>query len=631
MKMSLFSLVIWGLLTGNWLAAGLLCILIGSAWFNSYRANLSIKQFYTAGNYISAFFVAALLVLAMMEIKQRFIFVVLEWFPVFFMPLLVLQLYNVKNQLPTGMLLYSMRQRQPIMYLDFHSPYTFICLLSAGVMSDNRWLYFLACFVVMSVTLWSVRSKNSSVWFWLLLMICSYGVSFVAQQGLTQLYKNMEAASMQWLSDWHTDPFKSMTAIGDIGNLKLSNRIEFRVKADEPLLLLQASYDRHLGQSWVASQRVFREKPYYLGRTENNSIKQLEVFQSRKRATILALPAGTVEIKGLEGAKLEFSALGAVKLTEAPDFINYQLFYTGKQLGKTSPFDLQIPKPHLYWINRIKQQLKLDNQPSQIIATKITQFFQNNYYYSLFLGKESDANKALETFMLERKAGHCEYFAVASTLLLRSYGIPARLANGYSMQEYDEDSQHYIIRRRHSHAWSIAHIEGVWQAVDATPSQWLAMEDESVSLWEPIYDFFSSLYFQYKQWRYEQALAGNQDNSLILGLLTIGLLILMIRLYYSRRYLFKRRVNVNKTQDNYFSGLDSEIYLIEQTFLGTYKARESHEALMIWAKRLDNRELIQLVKLHDRYRFDHQSFTSTNRQQLKQGVLRWLKQFKSLK
>ena len=312
---------------------------------------------------------------------------------------------------------------------------------------------------------------------------------------------------------------------------------------------MQSSYDRYLGRSWIASKRIFSEKANYSKSEENADIKQLTVFQSRKRATVLALPSGTVDIKGLEGGRLQYTPLGAVKLTDAPDYVNYQISYTGKMMTEVHDYDLQVPEQHLSWIVKIKQVLKLDNKSPTVIARTIKQFFQKNYYYSLFLGEESNADKALETFMLKRKAGHCEYFAVASTLLLRSYGIPARLANGYAMSEYSQIEQVYIVRRRHSHAWSIAYIDGIWQEVDATPAQWLSMEEEQVAFWQPVYDLFSALYFSYKQWQYQ--LSTNADTGNNGGLLNTAAILLFLFIgwfFISRKHLLKKAAKQNKKQ-----------------------------------------------------------------------------------
>jgi hypothetical protein len=279
-----------------------------------------------------------------------------------------------------------------------------------------------------------------------------------------------------------------------------------------------------------------------------NKHEQLTVYQQLKRESILALPSGTLAIKGLEGAIIQQTELGTVKLTEAPEFINYQVFYSAINTGSTLKHDLKVPIQHQAWIDVIKQQLNLENQSKQRIAEKIQHYFKTHYFYTLFLGTESDADIALQNFILKSKAGHCEYFAVASVFLLRSYGIPARLVNGYAMQEYDETGQMYFVRRRHAHAWAIANIDGSWQAVDATPSQWLDVEEDNAALLQPLYDWFSAIYFKYKQWQYQNVLAGNDEAENQLWIMVVVLLsaYIILRLYSGRRQMIKKaKADVN--------------------------------------------------------------------------------------
>lgn len=627
MIIPIVSLLIWGWLNQNGFAAAIIFLLIVSSFVNSWRWELKVEQFYRIGDFVTLLFVVAMLYFSVAHTEQRPVFIVLEWLPLFFLPIILVQLYSVNNQLPIGILFYSMRKRERVSYLDFKLPYAAICLVGAGAVNDNSLVYFVVSTAVFCAILWSVRSKNSPITLWFMVISLAALLSFWGQIGLRQLHSIVEEQTVEWLTNWQTDPFKSMTSIGDIGELKLSNKIEFRVKAKQPLLLMQSSYDRYLGKSWLASERVFSDKANYSKAAKNTEIKQLEVFQSRKTETILALPSGTVDITGLEGGRLQYTPLGAVKLTNAPDYVNYQISYTGMTVSEVYGFDLQIPEQHLPWIVKIKQQLKLENKSPTVIAHRIKQFFQHNYYYTLFLGKESNTDKALEIFMLKRKAGHCEYFAVASTLLLRSYGIPARLANGYAMQEFNTLEQMYIVRRRHAHAWSIANIDGIWQEVDSTPSQWLDIEEEQADLWQPVYDVFSSIYFNYKQWRYQQT---NQtdDKVVLLSIAAILVLVLIWRLIISRNQLLKLPTKTAEGQD-YFDlpGKDSELYQIEQALSGTSNARLANESITGWVKRINNRELLVISKMHYQYRFDNSRFSAADRQKLKQEVQQWLREF----
>lgn len=77
----------------------------------------------------------------------------------------------------------------------------------------------------------------------------------------------------------------------------------------------------------------------------------------------------------------------------------------------------------------------------------------------------------LETFLFERKRGHCELFASALVLLLRTVGVPARLVTGFRGGEYNEFSQSYTVRQTMAHAWVEVHTGYGWKAYDPTPPE----------------------------------------------------------------------------------------------------------------------------------------------------------------
>lgn len=625
----LSSILAWGWFNQQWLVSVILLFFSGINLFTAWRWEIKRQQFYRIGDLATALILLMLLYSSFGQSDQKSVFIILKWLPVFFAPVLLAQLFSSQGTVPLGMLFYSVRKRQSIKELDFTTPYAGLCLLSAGAANYQTSVYFIIVVAIISLILWSIRSRQDSIIVWFLLISISTAAAFWAQQGLRNLHAIVEEKAVDWLSDWKTDPFKSSSSIGDIGELKLSNRVEFRVKATESLLLQQSSYDYYRGQSWYASKRVFKDK-VMSQRQHNKGVKQLTIFQQLKSESILALPYGTVDIKGLEGASLQTTELGTIKLTEAPDFINYQVFYTGRQLGETKRHDLDIPQQHQNWIGLIKKQLKLEGQSASFIARAIKQYFQSNYFYTLFLGTDTNADTALQEFILKRKAGHCEYFAVASVFLLRSYGIPARLANGYSMEEYDAINQMYVVRRRHAHAWAIALIDGYWQAVDATPSQWLNIEEENADLLQPVYDWFSELHFIYKQWRYLQAMSDEEDTRSLLWISIAVILCLYLgwRLYSSRRQMIRKKLQSEALElpCNY-PGMDSELYLIEQALSKTENARLNNESLAIWAKRVNIEALLLIAKIHYSYRFDPQGISERQRELLKQGVENLLEKY----
>ena len=63
--------------------------------------------------------------------------------------------------------------------------------------------------------------------------------------------------------------------------------------------------------------------------------------------------------------------------------------------------------------------------------TMIRDFLYSNYTYDMSPGATPYNKDYVTYFLKEQKRGYCAHFATAATLLLRSYGIPARYVEGY--------------------------------------------------------------------------------------------------------------------------------------------------------------------------------------------------------
>ncbi len=82
----------------------------------------------------------------------------------------------------------------------------------------------------------------------------------------------------------------------------------------------------------------------------------------------------------------------------------------------------------------------------------------------------------VEDFLVNRKSGHCEYFASALALLLRSVDIRSRVVNGFKGGDWNELTESLNVRQKHAHSWVEAYAGitnpeklPVWIALDPTP------------------------------------------------------------------------------------------------------------------------------------------------------------------
>lgn len=80
------------------------------------------------------------------------------------------------------------------------------------------------------------------------------------------------------------------------------------------------------------------------------------------------------------------------------------------------------------------------------------------------------ADDPLGAFLFDVHAGHCEYFATAYALLLRSAGIHARVVGGYYGGAWDPSGQLVVFKANNAHAWVEWFLPGLgWVVDDATP------------------------------------------------------------------------------------------------------------------------------------------------------------------
>jgi transglutaminase-like putative cysteine protease len=103
-------------------------------------------------------------------------------------------------------------------------------------------------------------------------------------------------------------------------------------------------------------------------------------------------------------------------------------------------------------------------------AARVERHLRSEFGYSLEMPKAASPDP-LADFLFTRRKGHCEYFASAMAVMLRSLGIPARIANGFQSGTYNPVSGMYIVRASDAHSWVEAYDAAAgWVTFDPTPS-----------------------------------------------------------------------------------------------------------------------------------------------------------------
>ena len=102
-------------------------------------------------------------------------------------------------------------------------------------------------------------------------------------------------------------------------------------------------------------------------------------------------------------------------------------------------------------------------------ARAMEQRLRREYGYTLELLDQEVADP-LAHFLFERRKGHCEYFASALAVMLRTQGIPSRIATGFQTGVFNPISGWQLIRASDAHSWVEAWVpRRGWITLDPTP------------------------------------------------------------------------------------------------------------------------------------------------------------------
>lgn len=125
------------------------------------------------------------------------------------------------------------------------------------------------------------------------------------------------------------------------------------------------------------------------------------------------------------------------------------------------PMDPRIPE--------LAQQITARAQNPFDKTIAVENYLRTRFTYTLNLtGKPGD--DPLAHFLFETRAGHCEYFASAMAIMLRTLGIPTREVNGFLPGEYNDLGGDYIVRASDAHSWVEVYFPGTgWMTFDPTP------------------------------------------------------------------------------------------------------------------------------------------------------------------
>lgn len=105
-------------------------------------------------------------------------------------------------------------------------------------------------------------------------------------------------------------------------------------------------------------------------------------------------------------------------------------------------------------------------------AKAIERWLRANIAYNESIPQPPPNVDPIDWFLFDLREGYCNYYATAMIVMLRSQGIPARMAAGFAQGTYDAERDVYVVRERDAHTWVEAYFPGYgWIEFEPTQAQ----------------------------------------------------------------------------------------------------------------------------------------------------------------
>lgn len=641
------AILFWGWQTALMQLAAIAAVLVEVHRLTAWRLKLDDDGFANVVNLSNILLASSAIFSYAWQGKAGSFLTVISWFPLILLPVLLAQLYSTAGSInPDVFFIFLKKDRKkknnPSL-VSITYPYLAICILSGSVANLRSPLTYVLMTLICGWALYSAKPARSSVPVWLIILIGAAGAGYYGSVGLHALHQKAEEKFIEWYTGTFresNDYQQTITSMGKVRRRKSSGEIILRVKGSgekrRSFYLVESSYDTFRSPSWFAVKapvqalKAGEKKAKWILRGDGEGEKQLTIFKFLKGGKgIIPLPPYAAGIENLPVDELFQNRMGTVVTEHDPLFTVYRV--SSKEDKKTmdapTAADLAIPKRYASLIDQVAHDMNLKSKKGDEAVSSLTGYFLSHYTYSLGPESKEERSLPLEDFLVKSKSGHCEYFATATTLLLRSAGIPARYTVGYLVHEYSGLEDSYVVRERDAHAWVTAYMDGRWQTVDTTPPSWVSADSRTASFMEPLSDLRAYLQFVIAKWR-----ASKENIFLEYWYIFLMLLAFLLwRLFGKDDVSIVRRKVEAKTPAKQVP-VESPFYEVEKKLLELGHIRHKWESYPLWFSRLANEKhpellfdsLGEALTLHLRMRFDPKGISSSEKEKMERLIKGWL-------
>ncbi|RLF02409.1 MAG: hypothetical protein DRJ64_09365, partial [Thermoprotei archaeon] len=521
-----------------------------------------------------------------------------------------------------------------------HRPFNFAFLFfgmvafSAAVGNNRGSEFFFVLITLAFFTFLPFRSRRFPLVIFLVAGMMIVSFSYGGNRGYLKAHHTLKEVFVRWAQAYYERHYQNFskvtTALGDVGKMKLSGAIIMHLQSKKPPKLIKEAAFTTFGQTvWYHNDKhltnIDAEKSgWVISEEEPNNLPPLHIsYRFPRQQGVLPLPYNAALIRRLNVAGIERNSVGKFFVKEGPPLLDYDVVFADDEtLGKPSRADLTIPKADYKVLSEIVDGFALPKKSSVFERVEAVERYLNTFSYSLTLSGAGDYETPLQNFLLHTKRGHCEFFATATVLLLRTQGVPARYAIGYAVSEKDEYSDDYIVRERDGHAWAEVYNGKAWKTVDTTPAVWFGEDAKNASIFENISDFIDFVVFSYQKYRLDK-----EEKSSLYMIAAILVLSLFLLIRISLRLRKNRVINKRSAADRLLLNSPLQKIVAHITKRGVVKQeQETVPEYLARAAKIISFEMPaqRLFYLHNKLLFDPEGISKIEKAELVSGVAGWI-------
>ncbi len=105
-------------------------------------------------------------------------------------------------------------------------------------------------------------------------------------------------------------------------------------------------------------------------------------------------------------------------------------------------------------------------------AKAIETWLRYNITYNETIPQPPAGQDPVDWVLFDYKQGYCNYYASAMVVMLRTMGIPARMAAGFAQGTFNSDENAFVVQERDAHTWVEVYFPGYgWIEFEPTAAQ----------------------------------------------------------------------------------------------------------------------------------------------------------------